>query len=293
MLYADCHILYVKIQLNTIKNNSIFEMLENLRIAINEKFIEHQFAAKAMAMNPGNLSKLVSTDVDKVDKMRSATIARIKKTFPEYNIDWLLGKSTQKYSNQFPEFTHNRAHVVSNGNVLGDIADDEMSMFDEDGNTKFYEISPGVYRMKVPLINETAKAGLLTGFADAEYIDDQEYIVTTVYRYHKGRYKAFRVIGDSMDVDRRITFVHGDVIVAREIKKDLWKSRFHTHKYPFYVFVTKSDGIIFKELIDHDLENSEVTVHSLNEDKNSYPDFKINLEDVAYIFNVVKREVEI
>ena len=293
MLYADCHILYVKIQLNTIKNNSIFEMLENLRTAIREKFIEQKIAAEALGMNPGNLSKLTSTDPAKVDKIRPSTIAKIESVFAEYNINWILGKSGQKYSNQFPESTHNRSDIVSNGNVLGDIADDEMSMFDEEGNTKFYEISPGVYRMKVPLINETAKAGLLTGFADAEYIDDQEYIVTTVYRYHKGRYKAFRVIGDSMDVDRRITFVHGDVIVAREIKKDFWKSRFHTHKYPFYVFVTKRDGIIFKELIDHDLENSEVTVHSLNEDKNSYPDFKINLEDVAYIFNVVKREVEI
>lgn len=267
-------------------------MLENLRTAIREKFIEQKIAAEALGMNPGNLSKLTSTDLSKVDKIRPSTISKIENAFPEYNINWLLGKSENKYSSKFPEHT-NRQALVSNGNILGDIPEDEMTMFDEDGNTKFYEISPGVYRMKVPLINETAKAGLLTGYADAEYIQDQEYIVTTVYRYHKGLYKAFRVIGDSMDVDRRITFIHGDVIVAREIKKDLWKSRFHTHKYPFYVFITKNDGIIFKELIDHDIEKSEVTLHSLNEDKNSYPDFTINLEDVALIYNVVKREVEI
>lgn len=268
-------------------------MLENLRTAIREKFIEQKIAAEALGMNAGNLSKLTSTDPEKVDKIRPSTISKIENAFQEYNIDWLLGKSNVKYNSNFPDVKNFRNEVVSNGNIIGDIPEDEMTMFDEDGNTKFYEISPGVYRMKVPLINETAKAGVLSGFADAEYIADQEYIVTTVYRYHKGRYKAFRVIGDSMDVDRRITFIHGDVIVAREIKRDLWKSRFHTHKYPFYVFVTKNDGIIFKELIDHDLDNCEVTLHSLNEDKISYPDFKINLEDVAYIFNVVKREVEI
>jgi len=226
-------------------------MLKNLELAIKEKFIKKGLAAKALEIHPGNLTKLLATPPEAVDKLWNTTLIKLEQTFPEYNLQWLLGKSEVKYSNE----VHNNFKInnlkntnQSNGNVLGYIADDEIAMFDEEGNTKFYEISPGVYRMKVPLINEAAKAGYLTGFADAEFIEDQEYIVTTVYRYHKGKYKAFRVIGDSMDIDRRITFIHGDIIIGREIAPELWKSRFHTHKYPFYVFVTKNDGILFKKL---------------------------------------------
>lgn len=268
-------------------------MLKNLELAIKEKFIKKGLAAAAMDMHPGNLSKLIKTHPESVDNIWNTTLVNLEKTFPEYNLDWLLGKSETKYSNNLTEHKNNKLNSLINGNPLGDIPQDEMSMFDEDGNTRFYEISPGVYRMKVPLINESAKAGDLTGFADAEFIEDQEYIITTVYRYHKGKYKAFRVIGDSMDVDRRVTFMHGDVIIGREISPELWKSRFHTHKYPFYVLVTKNDGIIFKELIKHDVENGIVTLHSLNEDKSAYADFEVDLNEVAYIFNVVKREVEI
>lgn len=282
-------------------------MLKNLKTAILEKYVIQKLAAAAMGMNPGNLSKVTKYTKEEAAGMRGETLDRIMKAFPEYNIEWLMGRSDIKYQedvdrlskpsdkDSYSEMPNPKGSgfLLPNGKGLGAIADDEMSMFDEEGNTKFYEISPGVYRMKVPLVPETAKAGYLTGFADAEYLEDQEYIVTTVYKYHKGKYRAFRVIGDSMDVDRRITFVHGDVIIGRELKEELWSSRFHTHKYPFYVFVTKNDGIIFKELISHDVERGILTLHSLNEDKESYPDFQLNLEDVAFVYNIVKRESEI
>lgn len=270
-------------------------MLKNLKIASKEKYIEDQIAAKAIGVSKSNFYKLWNKTPKQVERLRNATIVAIENAFPEYNIEWLLGRSDIKYKGEVNEFPYHKLPKSLNANTkpLGEIPEDEMAMFDEEGNTKFYEISPGVYRMKVPLIPESAKAGYLTGFADAEYLENQEYIVTTVSKFHKGSYRAFRVIGDSMDVDRRTTFVHGDIIIGREIRKEFWRSRFHTHKYPFYAFVTQNEGIIFKELIEHDVENGVVTLHSLNEDKNTYPDFKVNLEDVAFIFNIVKREVEI
>ncbi len=267
-------------------------MLENLKIAIAEKYIQQKLAAIALGMNPGNLSKLIKSTQEEVDNLRTTTLNNLEKNFPEYNLQWLLGRSEKKFKTDPPEI-HPAIDLKSNSKILGEIVENEMDMFDEDGNTKFYEISPGVYRMKVPLITESAKAGSLTGFADAEHLEDQEYIYTTVYKYHKGKYRAFRVVGDSMDVDKRTTFIHGDVIIGREINKEFWLSRFHTHKYPFYAFETFRDGIIFKELIAHDVENGIVTLRSLNEDKNTYPDFDLNLKDVNAVYNVVKREVEI
>lgn len=267
-------------------------MLKNLKIAIAEKYVIQKIAAEALGMNPGNLSKLMKSTPEEVENMRTTTLNNLEKNFQEYNLEWLLGRSEIKYKVDLPPITP-AVQVSSNSSPIGEILENEMEMFDEEGNTKFYEISPGVYRMKVHLITESAKAGALTGYADAEYLEDQEYIYTTVYKYHKGRYRAFRVVGDSMDVDKRRTFVHGDIIIGREISQEFWKSRFHTHKYPFYVFETKRDGIIFKELIGHDVENGIVKLHSLNEDKDTYPDFEINLEDVAKVYNIVKREEEI
>src|SRR5690606_18729032 len=54
----------------------------------------------------------------------------------------------------------------SNARDIGEILDDDQ------GNTKFVEISPGRYRMGVELVPEYAKAGYLTGFADPEYLED-------------------------------------------------------------------------------------------------------------------------
>ncbi|SUJ18465.1 Uncharacterised protein [Sphingobacterium spiritivorum] len=270
-------------------------MLKNLKLASEEKYIDDQYAAQALGLDKSAFSKMWRKTPEEAKRFRPAKISKIKKAFPEYNIEWLLGRSDIKFIKDVLEFPHNQLPKllnISNTRSLGEISNDEMSIFDNEGNTKFYEISPGIYRMKVPIIPETAKAGYLTGFADAEHLD-QEYIVTTVHKYHKGVYKAFRVVGDSMDADRRTTFVHGDIIIGREIRQELWTSRFHTHKYPFYAFVTQSDGIIFKELIDHDVEKGIITLHSLNEDRDTYPDFTLNLEDVAFIYNIVKREVEI
>ncbi|MFD2600205.1 helix-turn-helix transcriptional regulator [Sphingobacterium corticis] len=271
-------------------------MFKNLRAAIREKYTEDQFAAEALGMDKGNFSNFLKKTPEQIQKLRGGTIKKFEEAFPEYNIDWLFDRSPIKYKSDIEDFPYKdlpKSLKSSNTKSIGFLSDDELQMFDEEGNTKFYEISQGVYRMKVPLIPETAKAGYLSGFADAEYLEDQEYIVTTVSKFHKGSYRAFRVVGDSMDVDKRTTFVHGDIIIGREIRKDLWKSRFHTHKYPFYAFVTINDGIIFKELINHDVDNGVVKLHSLNEDRSTYPDFDINLADVAYIYNIVKREVEI
>ena len=51
--------------------------------------------------------------------------------------------------------------------------------------------------------------------------------------------------------------------------------------------IVHEDGIVVKRIIDHDVENHTITVHSLNE---LYPDRTIDLSEVKQIFNVVEMQ---
>lgn len=173
----------------------------------------------------------------------------------------------------------------SNAKIIG-----ELDHYDYLVDTKFIEISPGRYKMRVPLVPEYARAGYLSGFSDKEYMESLPIHEPIVDKYHRGRYMAFEVSGDSMDDDSKRSVPHGSIVTAREIKRELWRSKFHTHRYPYYVIIHKTDGILIKEMIKHDTENGVITLHSLNEDKEQYPDFDVHLDDVQQIFNVVKKE---
>lgn len=49
--------------------------------------------------------------------------------------------------------------------------------------------------------------------------------------------------------------------------------------------IVHEDGIVVKRIIDHDVENHTITIHSLND---MYPDRVIDLCDVKQIFNVIE-----
>lgn len=236
--------------------------------AIKERFATYKEASLAMGYKDQSaLTRLLRQDPK---KLRGDAITRIRETFPDMDIDELI-----------------RAEPAPLGNaaMIG-----EIDNYDYLTDTKFIEISPGRYKMRVPLVPEYAKAGYLSGFSDLNYMETLPIHEPIVDRYHRGRYMAFEVTGDSMDDDSKRSIPHGSIVTAREIKRDLWRSRFHTHKFPYYVIVHKTEGIIVKEIIKHDVDAGVITLRSLNPDKEHYPDFEIHLDDVQQIFNVVKKE---
>lgn len=175
--------------------------------------------------------------------------------------------------------------IASNAREIGELTD-----YDPLNDTKFIEIRPGWYKMRIPVVPEYARAGYLAGYSDKEYIDTLPMHETIVSKYHRGRYMAFEVVGDSMDDDSKRSIPHGSIVTAREIRRELWLSKFHTHRYPFYVIVHKEDGILIKEIVKHDVANGVITLRSLNPDKIEYPDLVVHLDDVEQILNVVKKE---
>lgn len=181
-----------------------------------------------------------------------STCEKIVAAFPKYNLTWLL---------------------TGEGNMLTDITSlNEASFIDK----------PII--LHVPLVSQYAQAGYLCGYADAAYMATLPTIPYIVDHEAQGHYVAFEVKGDSMNDGTEDSILEGDRLLCREIMPHLWAdSKLHFRKWDFVI--VHSDGILVKRIIDHDVENHTITIHSLNP---LYPDKVINLADVKQIFNVIE-----
>lgn len=141
--------------------------------------------------------------------------------------------------------------------------------------------------MMVPLVNQYAHAGYMAGYADVEYIESLPKIPWVVDHEYKGKYVSFEVRGDSMDDGLKHSYEQGDVVLCREIYPEYWKCKLHIRTWDAFVIVHKTDGIVLKQIIDQDVENGTITVHSFNP---IYEDYTIDLREVAQLFNVVKQQ---
>lgn len=174
----------------------------------------------------------------------------------------------------------------SNARDLGEYIEDNQT-------TPIKEISPGFYLLTTELVPVHAQAGYLTGYQDQEYIDMLPKYTTTVDKYARGKYRHFETSGDSMDNGSiKDAIPDGTVLLCREIKREHWTSKLHSHKWPNYVFVHRTEGIVVKQIASQNLETGEIILHSLNPDKNKYPDYSVNMDDILEIYNVIKRILE-
>ncbi|HWB63966.1 MAG TPA: XRE family transcriptional regulator [Chitinophagales bacterium] len=138
--------------------------------------------------------------------------------------------------------------------------------------------------MYVPLVNQYAYAGYLSGYSDDDYLESLPKVPWLVEREYKGTYRTFEVRGDSMNDGSSDSYLEGDKILCREISPALWHNKLHITKWDFVV-VHKTEGVLVKRILEHNVENGTLLLHSLN---SLYPDLTISLKDVAQIFNVVQ-----
>lgn len=137
---------------------------------------------------------------------------------------------------------------------------------------------------RVPLINQYAYAGYLAGYQDQEYIDQLPTVLFDVDHDPKGNYLAFEVKGDSMNDGSDESYKDGDRLLCREIPSNLWcNSKLHLRKWDFVI--VHKEGVLVKRIVDHDVQNHTITIHSLNP---FYEDQVIDLVDVYQIFNVIE-----
>lgn len=140
------------------------------------------------------------------------------------------------------------------------------------------------YIINVPLVNQYAQAGYLCGYGDATYLSSLPTIPFIIDHEAKGNYVAFEVRGDSMNDGTEDSYLEGDRLLCREILPQYWvNSQLHIKKWDFVI--VHEDGLLVKRIIDHDVENHTITIHSLND---MFPDRVIDLAEVRQIFNVIE-----
>lgn len=171
----------------------------------------------------------------------------------------------------------------SNAQFLGE-EDEPLELVKKVDSTEFRSIGDR-YIIECPLISQYAYAGYVSGWADEVYVEELPRHHVIVKELSPGIYRAFEVKGDSMDNGLKGCVGDGDIVTARKLNRDYWVNRLHLHKYKNYVLVTK-DGILIKEITEHKVEEGIVVCHSLNPDKEAYPDFEVHLEDVNEIFYI-------
>lgn len=155
--------------------------------------------------------------------------------------------------------------------------------------SKFEDLQNGFIRMRIKIVPNKAYAGYLRGFQDREYYEDFQTTSIEVQKEFRGNYLAFEVKGDSMITMDPNQFedmaLPGWKAIARELPRHHWQYKLHTHKVDTWVIVHRTEGILIKKIINHDVENGRITIHSLNP---HYPDEVLELDDIAQIFSVVK-----
>lgn len=165
--------------------------------------------------------------------------------------------------------------------------DGQRPYYTNGSGIEYYQLSNGKYRMRVPYVPIKAYAKYVDEHRDADYWNEERFYEFLVDEIYHGNYKAFEIKGDSMDDDSKRSLSNGDIVLARELNRDLWKSKLHINDFPNWIIVL-DDTILCKQIIDQNLENGDITCHSLNQSR-EYADFKVNLNEVVQLFNIVQR----
>jgi len=136
----------------------------------------------------------------------------------------------------------------------------------------------------VPLVDQRAQAGYLTGYSDKEYYEGLSMVQFIPDREMSGNYLAFEVSGDSMDDGSSDSYIDGEILICREVEREYWReSRLFINKRDFVI--VHNEGILVKRIIAHDVEKHTITIHSLNP---LFKDKTIDLADVKQIFSVIE-----
>lgn len=205
-------------------------------------------------------------------------IDKIINVEPNINVDWLLtGRGDKEKLKEDDTFD---LSVPKGG--------DSEPYFVNKSGVEYYEMPNGKFRMRVPLVPIKAYAKYIDEYRDADSVSDLEEVEFVVDKIGLGRYYAFEIKGDSMDDCSKRSISNGDIVLARELSRCHWRNKLHNDDYPFWIIVL-DNTILCKQIVDQDLDQGEITCHSLNPSP-EYGDFKLKLNDVRQLCNIVLRQ---
>lgn len=204
---------------------------------------------------------------------------KILLSFDTINKDWLLfGKGEMiKTFSTIPDPDNKDVFLVSESS--------SQPYLTTKTGIEYYKFGENKYMMKVPFIPVLAYAKYIDEHRDADTYEGPDYYYFPVNQVYHGVYRAFEIKGDSMDNDTKRSLANGDVVLARELSKEHWKSPLHINDFPNWIIVL-NNTILCKQIIKHDINSGEITCHSLNSDP-AYADFTINLNEIKELYNII------
>ncbi len=125
----------------------------------------------------------------------------------------------------------------------------------------------------IELVNEKAKAGYTTGFADPDYIR----ILPTFrlpFLSRQKKYRTFQISGDSMLPIPDGAYVTGEFVQDWTTIRDR----------DAYIILTRDDGIVFKIVENKIEQEGKLVLHSLNP---IYEPFEVKVSDIREVWKFV------
>ncbi len=124
-------------------------------------------------------------------------------------------------------------------------------------------------RENIELVPVKASAGYLNGYADPEYISELPRFNLPILK--QGTYRAFELNGDSM-----LPLQSGTIVIGEYLEK--WTD---VKPGETYVFISKSDGVVYKRAGNKFKENK---VLKLISDNPVYESYSVQAEDILEIW---------
>lgn len=227
--------------------------------------------ARRMETTPPNVSSaLKGVETVLTDKF----LQRFNAAFDNiFNIDWLL---------------NGEGEMLNTPIVEVELVNEEQPEYftDNKHGNHYYKGSDGQLFVDAPLVPYCALGCPPDEYEELAKNEGQKTERFKVDKVGHGRYFSFLVDGDSMDDGTRQSFERGDIILVRELDKEDWQPSLHIKQWKFWV-VCWQNCVRLKQIVAQD--GNIITLHSLNPSP-EYTDFKLNLNDVQRLFNVIKKK---
>ena len=200
------------------------------------------------------------------------------------NSDFIDPKKAAKIKKGIDEFVTNNEdtnHKITNLNNIK--VNDPLEVYKTSSGNIISELPDGTFEIVVPFVPVQAQANYLSEAYDIDYFKSYKEQKFRVAMRGNGNYLAWQIKNDSMDDGSEDGIKDGDIVLAREVSRQYWRSKLHYHSFRFWIIVT-TDDVLCKEIISHNVEQGIITAHSLNPD---YKNQDIHLNDVRQLFNII------
>lgn len=245
--------------------------------------------AEVMGVDAERLRKWESRDAEPRDTGDRKSVAQ----FLEIDLDNFKGIDTATIRRKLKTGAPSKQ-----GNGGSDILIPQRGERFYSGENEMEDLGNGLYRLHTLLVDQKSAAGYLTGWGDQEYLGELKHHSVIVRSPVRGVYRSFQINDNNESMyDPSNPTPNGiaprDIVTARLLNRSMWRNKLHYKRWPFWVVVHKLEGITTKQIIDHKVESGIIMCHSLNPDKEHYPDFPLFLDDIIQLFNVIKVEKEL